>query len=230
MVIIMYKRRKTSFAALILFILLAALISFMCIFCYMEYKLRPIISEAAVSRARVFASELINNAVIDSMSECPPLVNVSAGEDGITGVQTDIAALAKLRSSAVTAIMNELECTDSVSFSVPLGNLVGSTLIAGRGIPIKIKLVPIGDIDANVRTEFIESGINQTLHKIIMRVRITVNVLVSDKSVKLELANDISLAETVIVGKVPDAYTAINRFEIDEDEENDLNDYSATLP
>ena len=47
---------------------------------------------------------------------------------------------------------------------------------------------------------------------------------------RLELADDILVAETVIVGRVPDAYTAINRFEIDENEENDLNDYAAQLP
>ena len=117
-----------------------------------------------------------------------------------------------------------------MSFSVPLGNLTGTALIAGRGIPINIRFVRIGDVTADIRTEFVESGINQTLHKISMRVRVTLNVLAAGSSIKLEHASDVTLAETVIVGKVPDAYTAINRFEIDEQEENDLNDYAASLP
>lgn len=212
------------------FVLLVFVIAIMCIVCFTEYRLRPIISETAVSRARVLATELINCAVTDSMTSSQPLVKVTAGENGIAGVETDIAALSKLRSEAVNAITDKLKDTAPVSLDIPLGNLIGSNLISGRGIPISIKLVPIGDISADIRTEFIESGINQTLHKIVMRVRVTLNVLAANRTVKLELANDISLAETVIVGKVPDAYTAINRFEIDEDEENDLNDYAATLP
>lgn len=68
------------------------------------------------------------------------------------------------------------------------------------------------------------------MHRIYLRVKIAMNMLVGWDTVKLELSCDAILAETIIVGDVPDAYTAINRFEIDENEENDLNDYAATLP
>ena len=225
-----YRRHRTGRITAILFLLLIIAIIAVCILGVIEYKLSPMVSDAAVSRARTFSTEVINNAVAEAMTDCPPLVNVTAGSEGIASIETDTAALAKLRSDAISCVLRDLSNTELMSFSVPLGNLTGSTVISGLGLPIKIRLVPISDVSADIRTEFIESGINQTLHKIVLRVRVTVNVLVSNETVKLELAADISLAETVIVGKVPDAYTAINRFEIDSDEENDLNDYAATLP
>ncbi len=200
------------------------------VLCFAELRIRPIVNEAAKSRARSFASEMINLSVTDTLSNSSPLVRVSSGEYGVASVETDIASLSHLRAEAIKALTDTLSDPKAMSFSVPLGNLSGSMLIAGRGMPIEIRLVPIGDVTADIHTEFIESGINQTLHKISMRVRVTLNVLTAGSSVKLEIASDITLAETVIVGKVPDAYTAINRYEIDEDEENDLNDYAATLP
>ncbi len=223
-----YKRRtllaRIAFAALILAILA------LCLTCVAEYSLRPIINDAAKSRARSFATETVNTAVVGALSDTPPLVEVRSGADGVSSVEVDIGALSTLRANAISSLTKTLSDDGAMRFSVPLGSLTGTALIAGRGTPIEIRLVRIGDVTADVYSEFIESGINQTLHRIFLRTHVTLNVLVVGKSVTIEHSSDVPLAETVIVGKVPDAYTAINRYEIDEEEENDLNDYAASLP
>ncbi len=227
---LMLHPRRIGLFWLFTFVTLCLLVIILCFVCYFEYKLRPIVNEAAISRARILATETVHDAVAGAVLECGPLTEVSSGSDGIAGVITHTAELTKLRSLAVNKLASALSGANEISFSVPMGSLTGSNLLGGYGIPIKVRLVPIGDTTADIRTEFIESGINQTLHKIVMRVRVNLNVVCAGETVKLELACDVVLSETVIVGKVPDAYTAINRFEIDEDEENDLNDYAATLP
>lgn len=219
--------RQKRFALIILF---AAAIIFLFALLFLEYRIKPLVSEAAASRGRKYATELINKAVESAAAYGNPLVTVSEGADGVVSVETDMKVLAQIRRDATDAVMNRLSDRNVMKFSVPLGNLMGSNMVGGRGIPIEIRLVPIGDITADVRTEFVEAGINQTLHKIIFRVRISFDIFVAGDSLKVDVVSDIGLAETVIVGKVPDAYTAINRYEIDEDEENDLNDYAATLP
>ncbi len=224
---LIFTRRRKRFALIILAAL--AIVSLL-VFFFLEYKIKPLVSEAAASRGRSYATELINKAVESAAAYGTSLVSVSEGQDGVVSVETDMKVLAEIRRNATDAIMNQLNDRDVMKFSVPLGNLMGSNMVGGRGIPIEIRLVPIGDITADVRTEFVEAGINQTLHKIIFRVRISFDIFVAGDSLKVDVISDIGLAETVIVGKVPDAYTAINRYEIDEDEENDLNDYAATLP
>ncbi len=222
-----FTRRKKQF---VLITLGAAAIIFLFIFFFLEYKIRPLVSEAAASRGRSYATELINKAVESAATFGIPLVRVSEGTDGVVSVETDTKALSEIRREATEAIIKTLSDNDIMKFSVPLGNLMGSSMIGGHGLPIEIRLVPIGDITVNIKTEFVEAGINQTLHKIILRVRISFDIIAAGDSLKVDVVSDIGLAETVIVGKVPDAYTAINRYEIDEDEENDLNDYAATLP
>ncbi len=223
-------RTRLSLRSRVAFILMILLLFIICIFCFIELRVTPLITEAAKSRARIFASEIISEAVNASLCDAGALVKVTTGADGVSSIETNIPAISSLRSDAILLLTERMNNTKNMSFSVPLGNLTGSNIFAGHGIPVNVRLVPIGDITADVRTEFIESGINQTLHKITMRVRITVNIIAAGEIIKSELASDVTLAETVVVGKVPDAYTAINRFEIDEDEENDLNDYAATLP
>lgn len=220
------KKKLCLFLLVILFILLMILILF-------ELRLRPLVLNAARSRARLYASEVIAVCVDDALNSLPDgqkLIEVVYGDVGVSSIETNIAALNRVRSDSIRNIAGDVSDIDKMTLSVPIGNLIGSNLLTGRGASVGIRLVPIGDVAAELYSEFIESGVNQTMHRIYLRVRVAMNMLVGWDTVKLELSNDVILAETIIVGEVPDAYTAINRFEIDENEENDLNDYAATLP
>ena len=198
---------------------------------FADLRLKPVVINAARSRARLFASDVISRSVDAAVSESTgSFINVIYGEDGISAIETNVTGISRLRADSILNIRGEISDIDRMTLDIPLGNLAGGMLTTGRGIPVRIKLVPIGDVSGEIYSEFSETGINQTLHRIYLRVRVSMNMIVASDTVRLELADDILVAETVIVGKVPDAYTAINRFEIDENEENDLNDYAAQLP
>lgn len=198
---------------------------------FADLRLKPVVINAARSRARLFASDVISRSVDAAVSESTGnFINVIYGEDGISAIETNVTGISRLRADSILNIRGEISDIDRMTLDIPLGNLAGGMLLTGRGFPVRIKLVPIGDVSGEIYSEFSETGINQTLHRIYLRVRVSMNMIVASDTVRLELADDILVAETVIVGRVPDAYTAINRFEIDENEENDLNDYAAQLP
>lgn len=198
---------------------------------FADLRLKPVVINAARSRARLFASDVISRSVDAAVAESTgSFINVIYGEDGISAIETNVTGISRLRADSILNIRGEISDIDRMTLDIPLGNLAGGMLLTGRGFPVRIKLVPIGDVSGEIYSEFSETGINQTLHRIYLRVRVSMNMIVASDTVRLELADDILVAETVIVGKVPDAYTAINRFEIDENEENDLNDYAAQIP
>ena len=198
---------------------------------FADLRLKPVVINAARSRARLFASDVISRSVDADVSESAgSFINVIYGGDGISAIETNVTGISRLRADSILNIRGEISDIDRMTLDIPLGNLAGGMLLTGRGFPVRIKLVPIGDVSGEIYSEFSETGINQTLHRIYLRVRVSMNMIVASDTVRLELADDILVAETVIVGKVPDAYTAINRFEIDENEENDLNDYAAQIP
>lgn len=211
-------------------ILILSLLS-MVFLTFADLRLKPVVINAARSRARLFASDVISRSVDAAVAESAgSFINVIYGEDGISAIETNVTGISRLRADSILNIRGEISDIDRMTLDIPLGNLAGGMLLTGRGFPVRIKLVPIGDVSGEIYSEFSETGINQTLHRIYLRVRVSMNMIVASDTVRLELADDILVAETVIVGKVPDAYTAINRFEIDENEENDLNDYAAQLP
>ena len=211
-------------------ILILSLLS-MVFLTFADLRLKPVVINAARSRARLFASDVISRSVDAAVAESTgSFINVIYGEDGISAIETNVTGISRLRADSILNIRGEISDIDRMTLDIPLGNLAGGMLLTGRGIPVRIKLVPIGDVSGEIYSEFSETGINQTLHRIYLRVRVSMNMIVASDTVRLELADDVLVAETVIVGKVPDAYTAINRFEIDENEENDLNDYAAQLP
>lgn len=211
-------------------VLLLSLLS-MVFLTFADLRLKPVVINAARSRARLFASDVISRSVDAAVAESTgSFINVIYGEDGISAIETNVTGISRLRADSILNIRGEISDIDRMTLDIPLGNLAGGMLLTGRGFPVRIKLVPIGDVSGEIYSEFSETGINQTLHRIYLRVRVSMNMIVASDTVRLELADDILVAETVIVGRVPDAYTAINRFEIDENEENDLNDYAAQLP
>ena len=211
-------------------ILILSLLS-MVFLTFADLRLKPVVINAARSRARLFASDVISRSVDAAVAESAgSFINVIYGEDGISAIETNVTGISRLRADSILNIRSEISDIDRMTLDIPLGNLAGGMLLTGRGFPVRIKLVPIGDVSGEIYSEFSETGINQTLHRIYLRVRVSMNMIVASDTVRLELADDILVAETVIVGRVPDAYTAINRFEIDENEENDLNDYAAQLP
>lgn len=211
-------------------ILILSLLS-MVFLTFADLRLKPVVINAARSRARLFASDVISRSVDAAVAESTgSFINVIYGEDGISAIETNVTGISRLRADSILNIRGEISDIDRMTLDIPLGNLAGGMLLTGRGFPVRIKLVPIGDVSGEIYSEFSETGINQTLHRIYLRVRVSMNMIVASDTVRLELADDILVAETVIVGKVPDAYTAINRFEIDENEENDLNDYAAQIP
>lgn len=227
----MRRRQRRNIPARIGMIILILSLLLMIFLTFADLRLKPVVINAARSRARLFASDVISRSVDAAVAESAgSFINVIYGEDGISAIETNVTGISRLRADSILNIRGEISDIDRMTLDIPLGNLAGGMLLTGRGFPVRIKLVPIGDVSGEIYSEFSETGINQTLHRIYLRVRVSMNMIVASDTVRLELADDILVAETVIVGRVPDAYTAINRFEIDENEENDLNDYAAQIP
>ena len=224
------KRRFSAPVKVFIWLMIILTLSLVILFAA-ESRIRPIISSYAASRAELYASKLISEAVDGAMAvETSSPVDVIYNERGVVSIETDTVALSRIRKNAIVSIASSLGSLDRMNIHVPIGNLLGSYFLSGRGVDVNLRIQQTGDITGEIYSEFIESGINQTLHRIYLRLETDIYLFAGYKGQRMRLSNNFTIAETLIVGEVPDAYTAINRFEIDEDEENDLNDYAATLP
>ena len=88
-------------------------------------------------------------------------------------------------------------------------NDAGIDLLSGIGPIIHIEVVPLGQATAAFGSEFTSAGINQTRHSITMQVSATVTIILPRESIETEVTTHVDVAETVIVGVVPDSYTNV---------------------
>lgn len=63
-----------------------------------------------------------------------------------------------------------------------------------------------GTVETDLRTEFVEAEINQTLHRIYLEVRCNVNILTPYDTISETITNQVLLTEGVIIGNIPDTY------------------------
>ena len=71
---------------------------------------------------------------------------------------------------------------------------------------IKIVVLSIGNVETDLRSEFIAQGINQTLHRVYLQIKCEVKILTPFNIITQSIHNQVLLLENVIVGHVPNTY------------------------
>lgn len=171
--------------------------------------IEPIIEKNCKTMAKSVATKVSNIKATEVMAkyEYNDILNIKTDELGnIKMVETNIYVVNKIISDVPVYIQEELEREENSSFKIPLGSFLGSNLFAGRGPNINVKMKIAGDLETDLKSEFIESGINQTLHKIYLDIKCKVIILTPFKTIEEQILNQLLLAEGVIVGEIPSTY------------------------
>lgn len=221
------KRRR--FAKIVVFAL------FLLLSCVLIYNLQilPVLFPLAKAKCTTELTDAVNRIVRARMQSdsdgYADFVRLHFGEDGsVASVETNTPRLAKLSGDVVGDVTDALT-HERMTVRIPLGSLSGSALLSGKGPDVRVKLAVSQKITCAVRGDFTESGINQTLHRVFLRVTVEVCALLPGAVQTFSVPTDVCVAETVIIGKVPEAYTRIDRFasDVTETEIDDISDYGA---
>ncbi|MCU9806858.1 sporulation protein YunB [Paraclostridium sp. AKS46] len=182
-------------------------------FIYIDNKLRPTITVIAETKAEELANKSINKAVasvIDNSVKYEDLINVKTGENGkITMMQANSIAMNEIASQVALEIQSEMKKIKTTSTYIPIGTALGSPLLAKYGPKIKVSIEPIGNVYVDFGTDFESSGINQTRHRIYLKAKTQVKVVVPLTTSTKEVKTQIPICETVIVGDVPQSYVNV---------------------
>ena len=112
-----------------------------------------------------------------------------------------------MQSRIADEILRRLTEVSTSELEIPLGTLTGSALLAGRGPRLFVRMQAVGSANAVFRNQFTSAGINQTRHQIFLDVDVYMSILLPGMKTSTKVTNEIAVAETVIVGSVPDTYT-----------------------
>ena len=191
--------------------LLAALtLAVICVL-FADARLRPQLHAQAEMQACAMEEHALNNAVLSVLESgnYEGLVTVEQNKDGIvTSIRTDALQINLLKARISEAAESALSAA-AQTVCIPAGSLTGLDLLAGRGPAIRIPVRMTGFADAEIQSVFSGTGINQTLHRLLLRVNAHVCLSMPNNRAEKNLAYSVCIAETVIVGTVPELYADI---------------------
>ena len=156
-------------------------------------------------------SDLINDAIDrqieDGNIQYDRMVYFEKNLDGrITALKTNMSEVNRLKTDILNLINDEILALSTDDLGIPIGSLVLPEFLSGRGPNIPIEIMSIRNSDASFSSNFTEAGINQTLQQMNMHVSVDVTVLVLGKTESFTISSQVVVAETIIVGDVPDTY------------------------
>lgn len=195
----------------LLWIFLALLLVAFVVFCVIRHKYDEVIRQLAQVQIRNSTSDLTNNAIAKQIANgniaYDRIVYFEKDLDGrITALKTNIGEVNRLKTEILKIINDEILALDSSDLGIPLGSLFLPEFISGKGPEIPVHIIAIRNSDATFVSHFSEAGINQTLHQVTMVVSVDVAVLVLGKTDTFTMTSEVVVAETVIVGAVPDTF------------------------
>ena len=197
--------RRLKLISILLLVLFAAG------FLWLRHTYRDVIRDLAETQVKNTTSDLTNNAIArqiaDGVVQYDRIVYFEKDLDGrITALKTNIGEVNRLKTDILNIINDEILALDHSDIGIPLGSLILPELLSGRGPVIPVHILAIRNSDANFVSFFSQAGINQTLHQVTMEVTIDVSVLVLGRTTSFTLESQVVVAETVIVGQVPNTF------------------------
>lgn len=175
---------------------------------FFRYKYLDAVVGLAETRVKNATSDLINDAIDEQIAtgdvQYDRIVYFEKDLNGsITALKTNMSEVNRLKTSILNIINDEILELDTADLGIPLGNLILPEFMSGKGPTVPVSIISIRNSDASFSSNFTQAGINQTLHQINMQVSIDVAVLVFGETNYFTISSQVVIAETIIVGQVP---------------------------
>ena len=200
-------KNKSNIKVKLLIIITIIMINFTLFIYIFDKTVMPTVMAVADAEMRAKAIEIVNRAIIKEYSNqfnYDEVIRVDKDLEGnIVMLKADTLKMNKIATDVALESQRELQKLGEVGIKIPLGYITRNNILSYYGPSITIKMQPIGHVETKYSSEFESAGINQTRHKIYVKVKTTVRVIIPLKSNDIEVTNEVPIAETIIVGKTP---------------------------
>lgn len=178
-----------------------------------ERRLAPVLYTWSQTRALSLATRAINVAVEEmmavSLSSATMAHLIKDGEGNLQGIQYDMGEVNRISSQATHKILQTLNNMGQEIFPIPLGQLTGFDFLASWGPGIPVRMIPVGGLTTTPVASFESAGINQTWHRILLDIEVTMRIAVPLMSEEILVSTQVPIVEEVFIGSVPNFYFAV---------------------
>ena len=212
------KSLKQKIKRKLCFLLAILLCLIIIVMVYLNYVVNPVIIATSTAKVRSLSQRAVENVVWQVISDSAiydTLINISRDENGdIVAVSSNSAIINMLAIELTEKAQDALSQMGASGVEIPIGSFSGMPIFTGRGPTVTIKMLPIGTIYCKFFSSFNSAGINQTNHRVYLRVNSSVSVILPMANQIIDTQTEIMISESIIVGKIPDTY--LNSASLDE--------------
>ena len=205
------KRKLIIFLAVLFLIFISLLL-------YLNYVVNPVIISTSSAKVRSLSQRAVENAVkqvINSSVVYDTLVMITRDNNGkIVTISSNSATINMLALELSDKAQSALSQMGATGIDIPIGSFSGMPIFTGRGPTVNIKMLPIGTINCKFESTFTEAGINQTNHRIFLKVISSVSVILPTANQVVKTETQLMISESIIVGEIPQTYLHSNTDEM----------------
>lgn len=199
-----------------IFIAVCLLLISLTVFLLIDARLRPMIRSTATVQAQSYAAVAagtdIPSILMNTDTGYDSLVSIKRDADGnIVSIETDAMQINLLKSKINSAVAKNLSGLSAKELGIPIGSLTGLALLNGRGPKISTVISITGSAQTSFYDTFGDAGINQTRHQLFLKTTATMLIVFPGETVTAAYTYTTLVAETIIVGKVPEMYAGITQ-------------------
>ena len=177
-------------------------------------RCRTVVYEYAKSSAAWTAekttNEVVSRVIESKKAVCRELIAVEYNDEQIlSNVVVDSAGITEIKTAASVAVMDALSDATSVTVGIPLGTFLGLDWLSGWGPMITVPMSATQSVFTSISSSLVEVGINQSAYRVNIRVRVNLWIVTPAGYASVTVENDFPVAETVLLGKVPNNLTEV---------------------
>ena len=181
------------------------------IFLYFRSNVKPVVYTYCDALIASLGEECVNSAAADvvSLYQYSDFVDVVRGTDGsIEVINTSAAKVNGFVRSLALRCETALDALGVQRIDIPIGAFSGSVLLSNFGPKIGVDITFFSSVKCDFITRFENVGVNQTRHSIFAKIDVCLNTVLPISEHELYLSNSILVAESVILGDIPNVYVA----------------------
>lgn len=202
------RRILRGFVLLLLILLLLSLLGFG----LFRSRYLPVLGNLAQAQAKTATLKLIDEAIAGQIESgtlrYDKIVLLEKDVNGrVTALKTNMQEVNRLKSVILQLINHRVLSLDTSRIGISLGSLLLPELWSGKGPSVPVHILAIRNSNASFLSHFSQAGINQTLHQIHLNVTVEGTILVLGEVRSFSVSSSVLVAETVIVGDVPNSFS-----------------------
>ena len=178
------------------------------LFIIIDSRLRPLVIETARYRVQSLVTQAANIAIIEQMEQTPlsygDLITVSRDEKGdVSLLSYNTLEVNRLKSQITASVIEKVNRLEQTDIYIPLGNITYIDFLHNKGPKLRFRITPIAYVETDIESDFEHTGINQVNHRIFIVLKVSASALIPSYSTDVNFDTKVCVAQTVIIGKVP---------------------------